>query len=29
MLILPGSLVILDDNPLSIAEYIEEHGDRF
>ena len=27
MLILPGSTLILDDNPLSIAAYIEEYGD--
>jgi hypothetical protein len=27
MAILPGSTVILDDNPLSIAAFLEEHGD--
>jgi hypothetical protein len=27
MLILPGSSVIISDNPLSIAAYFEEHGD--
>lgn len=27
MLILPGSTVILDNNPLSIASYLEEHPD--
>jgi hypothetical protein len=27
MAILPGSTIILDDNPLSIASYLEEHGD--
>jgi len=27
MLIFPGSAIILDNNPLSIALYIEEHGD--
>lgn len=25
MLIFPGSTIILDDNPLSIASYLEEH----
>jgi hypothetical protein len=25
--ILPGSLVVIDDNPVSIAAYLEEHGD--
>lgn len=29
MIILPGSTVILDDNPLSIASYMEEYGDIF
>jgi len=29
MVILPGSTIILDDNPLSIAAYIEEFGDIF
>jgi hypothetical protein len=29
MLILPGSTIILDDNPLSIASYLEEYGDLF
>ena len=29
MVILPGSEIILDDNELSIASYIEEHGDVF
>lgn len=27
MLILPGSEVILDNNPLSVASYFEEHGE--
>lgn len=27
MVILPGSTIILDNNPLSIASYIEEFGD--
>jgi len=27
MVILPGSTLILDDNPLSIASYIEEYGE--
>jgi len=27
MLVFPGSVVILDDNPLSIASYFEDHGD--
>ena len=27
MLILPGSTIILDNNPLSIASYMEEFGD--
>lgn len=26
-LIFPGSVIILDNNPLSIAEYLEEFGD--
>ena len=29
MVIFPGSTIILDDNPLSIASYIEEYGDVF
>ena len=29
MLILPGSTIILDDNPLSIALYMEEYPDVF
>lgn len=29
MLILPGSTIIIDDNPLSVASYIEEFGDVF
>ncbi|HLM91841.1 MAG TPA: hypothetical protein VK424_07335 [Thermoplasmata archaeon] len=27
MIIMPGSVLVLDDNALSIASYIEEHGD--
>lgn len=27
MIILPGSTIILDNNPLSIASYLEEFGD--
>lgn len=27
MMILPGSAVILDENPLSVASYFEDHGD--
>jgi hypothetical protein len=27
MAILPGSTVIIDDNPLSIASFLEEYGD--
>lgn len=27
MLILPGSTIILDNNPLSIASYLQEHPD--
>lgn len=27
MIILPGSTIILDDNPLSISLYLEEFGD--
>lgn len=27
MVILPGSTIILDNNPLSIASYLEEYGD--
>ena len=29
MLILPGSTLILDNNPLSIAAYLEEYEDAF
>ena len=29
MAILPGSTIILDDNPLSIVAYLEEYGDGF
>lgn len=29
MLILPGSTVIIDENPLSIANYFEEFGETF
>ncbi|MCA9497290.1 MAG: hypothetical protein KC589_10195 [Nanoarchaeota archaeon] len=29
MLILPGSTIILDNNELSIASYLEEFGDVF
>lgn len=29
MAILPGSTVVIDDNPLSIASYLEEQGDVF
>ena len=29
MLILPGSTIILDNNPLSIAAYLEEHENAF
>jgi len=29
MLILPGSTIIIDDNPLSISAYMEEFGDVF
>lgn len=29
MLIFPGSIIILDNNPLSIASYMEEHPDEF
>ena len=28
VLILPGSTIILDNNPLSIAAYFEEYGDE-
>lgn len=28
MLLLPGSTVILDDNPYSLACYFEEYGER-
>lgn len=27
MAILPGSVVLLDNNPVSIASYLEDHGD--
>jgi hypothetical protein len=27
MIILPGSALVLDDNPLSIASYFEDHPD--
>lgn len=27
MLIFPGSIIVLDNNPLSIASYLEEFGD--
>lgn len=27
MILLPGSTVVLDNNPLSIASYIEEYGE--
>ncbi|MBI2184219.1 MAG: hypothetical protein HYU39_04585 [Thaumarchaeota archaeon] len=27
MAIFPGSTIVMDDNPLSIASYIEEHGE--
>lgn len=27
MVIVPGSTIVLDDNPLSIAHYWEEYGD--
>ena len=27
MMVLPGSTIVLDDNPLSIALYIQEYGD--
>ncbi len=29
MMILPGSTIILDDNEISVASYIEEFGDVF
>jgi len=29
MIIVPGSALVLDDNPLSLASYIEEYGDLF
>lgn len=29
MLIFPGSTLVLDNNPLSVASYLEEHGDVF
>ena len=29
MLIFPGSTIILDNNELSIAKYLEEYGDSF
>lgn len=27
MAILPGSTIVIDDNPVSIASYLEEYGD--
>ncbi len=27
MMVLPGSTIVLDDNPLSVALYIQEYGD--
>ncbi|MCL5433693.1 MAG: hypothetical protein M1538_01800 [Candidatus Marsarchaeota archaeon] len=27
MAILPGSTIVIDDNPVSIAAYLEEYGD--
>ncbi len=27
MAIFPGSTIVIDDNPLSIASYVEEHGE--
>lgn len=29
MLIFPGSAVIIDNNPISIASFLEEYGDVF
>jgi hypothetical protein len=29
MLILPGSTIVIDNNPFSIASYLEEFGDAF
>ena len=29
MLIFPGSAIILDDNPLSVASYLEEYDNDF
>jgi hypothetical protein len=29
MLILPGSTVVIDNNPLSIAYYLQDHGELF
>jgi len=29
MLILPGSTIIIDNNPLSIVSYLQEHPDVF
>jgi len=29
MMILPGSTIILDNNPISIAAYLENYGDKF
>ncbi|MBI2666048.1 hypothetical protein HYX13_00390 [Candidatus Woesearchaeota archaeon] len=29
MAIFPGSIIILDDNELSISSYLEEYGDDF
>lgn len=29
MFIFPGSIIILDNNPLSISSFMEEYGDNF
>ena len=29
MLIFPGSVIIMDDNPISLTSYIEDHPDAF
>jgi hypothetical protein len=29
MMLLPGSTIVLDNNPFSLASYIEEFGDAF
>jgi hypothetical protein len=29
MMILPGSTIVIDNNPLSIASFLEEHPDAF